>query len=1179
MPILRPTIPLISVSKNALNVLGEADLVLDGGLIWTWVIAENITYEAILGADLLKHQEAQLDFSSNTLILAKQKFPLIFNDSLPPETTAISCPLLTLIEEYADIFFTKGQPIRPCKLNPLVINTGSSKPVFQRPYRTPLAKRGIVEKEIDNLLKLGFIRPSSSPYSAPLLIVPKKDSSWRTVLDYRRLNEVTRMDRHPLPLIQDIFDQLGGSTVFTTLDLKQGYHQLPVHPNSIEKTAFSCHCGHFEWTRMPMGVSCGPPVFQREMQKAMAGLVGKCCLVYLDDLVIFSQNQTDHVEHVKTVFKRLRTFGLTLKREKCTFAAPEVDLLGFVISEKGIRAKPDKIQAIAELRSPTTAKEVRSFLGMTGYYRQTMPNYAQLAEPMVALTRKKVPFTWSLPQQQSFDALKAMLLGNQVMAFPMTNEPYLLYTDASDYACGAILVQLDEHGTERVVQYVSHQLSGAQLRWATIEKEAFAVVYALKKLWPYLLGARFVIYTDHKPLKAFFSSPLQNVKLQRWAITISEYGAAIEYKAGSENTRADMLSRIRAPEIAVIDTCQWVDADFPDGLEVHHIPLEADQLTPDRVKAEQLVKFPDLFIEAQEADSEYEIFDGMLYSTRKPSNLDASYPHLLMPPCFRPQIIMRAHHELGHMGSFKTHHRVAEAYVWPGMKAEITRAVQACPRCTVHIKRRERTPMGEMPIACYPGQLISTDLTGPFVESTQGNKYILTILDHFSGWVECYAIPDKRSSTVAKCFTDDYFPRAGFAEKMVSDNGGEFNERELRAYFSFVGVEQVNTTPVHPQSNGKIERFNRTLKDMLRKLCNGARAQWQTQLPDAIMAYRNAVSSVTGYTPFFLYHGRRARIPLSTLLAGAEPPPNLLGNRLATMTEVFQQAQEHTRESRHHNRQRLARKANATDIVVGDTVIVAANEPVTLSAKWDHQFEVTKVRGLTYWVRHQLTNKELKLHRDKLRLVDPNMAWDDVADRPRRQQIRRVPLLQPQEPMEVEHVIVIPPPAPPVAPPMPCAPQATETCTADIHAPPAIHIAQPAHSGRPGHANPQLDTQLLHNRPATRNNGNETIAILPPTCPDTPNDANAMATEPPAYTLRKRNAVGWVINPGDAKKSRIDCLTFTGDWYSRLTPPTPPTELHTPAIPEHDTTTTTPPVPPHSGSTPQTRRTWASLFY
>jgi hypothetical protein len=1134
-PILKRTLPLFSVSKNPLHVLGEAHVSLAGGTNWPWVIVENIPYGAILGADLLQHVAADLDFHSNTITMSNVVLPLTFDDNLPPAITSLDSPLLTLLDSYQDVFHTPGEPIKPCLLSPLVIDTGNSLPVHQRPYRTPLAKRATVEAEIEEMLRLGFIRPSASPYAAPMLLVPKKDQSWRVVIDFRRLNLVSKMDRHPLPLIQDIFDQLGGSTVFTTLDLKQGYHQLPVHPDSIEKTAFSCHLGLFEWTRMPMGVSCGPPVFQREMQKAMAGLLGVCCLVYLDDLVIFSRDPKDHVRHVGLVFARLRQYGLSLKRSKCRFAAPVVELLGFVISAQGISVNPEKVAAIASLPPPTSVKEVRGFLGMTGYYRQTVNHYAEVAEPLVALTRKRVPFSWSAAQQGAFDSLKQTLLGDAVMAFPRSNHPYLLYTDASDFACGAILCQTDENGLERVIQYVSHQLAGAQLRWATIEKEAFAVVYALKKLRPYLLGSDFCIYTDHKPLVSLFSSTMQNAKIQRWAIMVSEYGAKILFRPGKDNTRADMLSRIRLPPpIATIDTHDWLDAEWAHDDALARVPLTADGLDHERVRAEQMVKFPDLFLEAEDQASDYEIHEGLLYSTRLPSPLAAPYPRLVLPPCFRVAVVKRAHEAVGHMGSAKTLHRTTDAYVWPGMKGEIRRLTQNCPTCTIHTARRQHTPMGDMPLPVYPAQFISTDLTGPLPESPAGNKYILSIFDLFSGWVDCYPLPDKRSATVSKCFTDDYFPRAGFPEKLLCDNGGEFNHHDFRSYLAHVGVEQINTTPVHPQSNGKIERFHRTMKEMLRKLCNGDRPKWQSQLPQALAAYRNAVSTVTGYTPFFLYYGRRARVPLATVLPEAAPPPNLLGNRLADMTDAFRQAKEHTEQSRFHNRERLARKATAGEIVVGDSVIVAANEPVSLSAKWDHQYEVTKSHGTTFWVRHQRTMKELKVHRDKLRLVDPNMLWDDVAPRPRRQFRRRanVPLPQAYDADAVANelpVAIMPrplvAPVPPLAPPPRPAP-----AIPPVVAPQVV----------PACADPR-GTQLTPPPAVLAANAAEPMDEAPPPC---------------HYFLRKRAAAIAAPTPDRAKRLRIDCLAFAQAWFS------PAPTVHT--IDQHDGISSIPPLAPPS---------------
>ena len=1109
MPLLSPTFPLFSVSGTPLHVLGEAELAIGRGIISKWVVVEDIHHDAILGADLLNKRinenKANVDFNTDTLILGKESFPLYYDGDGEYESFSFIDPFSELLKSYQNVFFQKGGKLPPCNLAPLIIDTGDSAPIFQRPYRTPLAKRKIVEKEIMEMLEAGLIRPSASPYAAPLLLVPKKDETFRTVIDYRALNKVTKMDRHPLPLIQDIFDQLGGAKIFSTLDLKQGYHQLEVHPDSVEKTAFVCHFGQFEWLRMPMGVACGPPVFQREIQKAMSGLNGVCVLAYLDDLVVYSDTMEQHLKDLEQVFERIRKAGLTLKREKCSFATTEVELLGYIINPQGIKPNPEKVRAIDSLPPPSNVQEVRSFLGMTGYYRQTVPDYAQKAAPLVALTHKNVPFKWGKEQTDSFNSLKENLMSGRVMAYPQTDKPYKLFTDACDYACGAILVQDDEEGVERVIQYVSHQLSGAQLRWATIEKEAYAVVYALQKLRPYLYGSEFCIYTDHRPLKSLFTAPMKNTKIQRWAIMLSEFGADIEYRAGADNIRADMLSRIRPKrdhQIATIDTQDWVDADFPDGLESHRIPLEADDLTVDKVEQQQLIEFPELFEQAQNEDSFYEVCEGLLYSTKQPSQYAAVYPRLILPACFRAQIIQRAHKELGHLGALKTQHRVADAYVWTGMKADIKKEVSKCPLCAVHTRRRERVPMGEMPYATYPGQIVSADLTGPLVTSTNENKYILTILDHFSGWVECYPIPNKRSITVAAKFVDDYFPRAGFPEILITDNGLEFQEREFKTYLQTVGVEHRSTTPARPQSNGKIERFHRTIKEMLRKLVNGDRPQWESRLPHAVMAYRNAVSTVTGFTPFFLYFARRARIPLSTMFLAENPPENLLGNRLVDMTEVFRQAKLNTEESRIHNRARLERKANAEDIAVGDSVILAANEPLTLSAKWDHQYEVTRIRGTTYWLRHQRTNKEVRVHREKLRLVDPNWGWDDVAARPKRQQRPPLVLRPPNRPVLQEET-------------------ENEEIESQIAGPSSHNSSRPA-----------------NNHPATgiSDEAMDTSPRLPPPSnqlgPTTPSTSIPMETAHSRYNLRKRTYEAAPPRPEVAKRLRIECLYGVRSWFS-----------------------------------------------
>ena len=396
----------------------------------------------------------------------------------------------------------------------------------------------MIDDAIEEMLEEGVIRNSASPWASPVTLVPKKDGSIRFCVDYRRVNSVTEKDTSPLPLIQDIFDQVGGSAIYSTLDLKSGYWQLPVAEADIHKTAFRCHRGLFEFVRMPFGLANAPAVFQRTMDRLMADLIGVCVLVYLDDIVVYSTSIQDHHKHLQLVFDRLRNAGLRLKPTKCHFGMSEVKLLGYILSGAGIRTDPEKVVAINNLGSPESVPEVRSFLGMTGYYRQCIPDYAKIAEPLVALTRKHEQFSWTSTRQEAFESLKMLLTSSHVMAAPRLDRPYKLYTDACDYAIGGILVQEDDQGIEKVIQYISHALPATQRKWAVVEKEAYAVVYAIQKLRPYLYGADFTVYTDHKPLTCLFTRQLNNTKVQRWAVLLAEYGAKIRVSPGKKQHQA-----------------------------------------------------------------------------------------------------------------------------------------------------------------------------------------------------------------------------------------------------------------------------------------------------------------------------------------------------------------------------------------------------------------------------------------------------------------------------------------------------------------------------------------------------------------------------------------------------------------------------------------------------------------
>jgi len=320
----------------------------------------------------------------------------------------------------------------------------------------------------------GVIEPSTSPWASPVTLQPKKDGSLRLCVDYRKLNAHVVPDRYPSVLIQDIFDQLAGAKIFTTLDLQSGYWQIPVAEEDQEKTTMCCHKGTFMFKRMPFGLNIACAQFQRTMDGVLTGLIGKCVLVYLDDIVIYSKTPEEHAEHLRQVLQRLRDVDLRVKTKKCLFAKDEVPLLGYIVNKFGIKADPQKTAAIADMQPPTNTKQLKRFLGMAGFYAQTCPNFASVASPLRELLRKGEPWAWTDVRQQAFKTLQALLTSDQVLMCPRVDRPYRLYTDSSNTAVGGILTQFDDDGQERVIQYVSHQLDDTQRRWAAIEREAYA---------------------------------------------------------------------------------------------------------------------------------------------------------------------------------------------------------------------------------------------------------------------------------------------------------------------------------------------------------------------------------------------------------------------------------------------------------------------------------------------------------------------------------------------------------------------------------------------------------------------------------------------------------------------------------------------------------------------------------
>ena len=435
------------------------------------------------------------------------------------------------------------------------IHVGEASPIHQKPYRVPYSRRELVKEELDKMLEARIIRPSTSPWASPIVLVPKKDGGVRFCVDYRRLNKVAKFDAYPTVRMEEIFERIGSSNVVSTLDLAKGYWQIPMAANSRDKTAFTTPFGLFEFEVLPFGLHNAPATFQRMMNDVLRDC-WSFSGAYIDDVVVFSKSWEEHVGHLREVLTRLKLANLTVKLKKCQFGGAKVHYLGHVIGGGQIHPEEEKVKAVREYPRPVVKKDVRSFLGLVGYYQRFIPQFSAIAAPLTDLTRKGLPdkVKWTEECQVSFQHLKETLIGDPVLRIADPSKPFVLQTDASDRGLGAVLSQVDTQGEEHPVAYASRKLFPRERKYSVIEKECLALVWALKVFHVYLFGQEFVVETDHQPLSWLGWMRNSNAQLTRWSLQIQPYRMTMRHRSGPQNGNADGLSR--PPELFVEDEKQ-----------------------------------------------------------------------------------------------------------------------------------------------------------------------------------------------------------------------------------------------------------------------------------------------------------------------------------------------------------------------------------------------------------------------------------------------------------------------------------------------------------------------------------------------------------------------------------------------------------------------------------------------
>ena len=809
----------------------------------------------------------------------QDSFPLQLD--CPDLTEADKAKLFTLIHTNRDVFALDASELGRTNVCKHRIDIKDATPVKQNPYRVSPAQREELDKHIDLLIEQDMIRPSVSSWASPILLVPKPHSTaLRMCIDYRKLNSVTNKDSHPLPRIDTILDSLHGAKFFTTLDLMCGYWQIEMEEESKDKTAFVSHRGLFEFNVMPFGLSSAVATFSRTMNFVLQHIPKSYCLVYLDDIIVFSNTIAEHCNHLQEVFNALRKANMKLKPSKCSFAKTSTKFLGHVVSADGIRPHEDNVKAVREFPTPSKPKQVRSFMGLCAYYRRFIKDFAYIAKPLYDLTKKEASFTWTTECEKAFNHFKTILTSEPLLAYPNFRETFYLYTDASNKGIGFTLGQKYD-GKEFVILYGGRIFHKSEKNFSTTEKECLAVVAAVQKVRPYVYGTKFIIITDHSALRWLLSIKDPTGRLARWAMILQVYDFEIQYRPGRQHGNADALSRRYDDDTE--DT-----EEIPKENESNTQLALADSLTaPNATKKPLIISTLSLknLKDLQNTDSKLKLKMEILRSRTSPEELpnnqdNRNYhmkdgilyyqniqyddqPRLVVPDSIKHEILLWNHDHpfAGHFGIEKTYDRIKKHYFWPNMYHEIDNWVKSCLSCAMKNTPTNIQKAPLLPIAVSgPFEQVSVDIIGPITPSLSGNRYIVVFTDRLTKWVEARALASTEAPTIAKVFLDDVIYRHGIPRTLLSDRGKQFLSQFMLELCKLINTEKINTTSYYPACNALTERFNKTLIQIISKYVASNLKDWDLYLHSALFAYRTTVHNTTKYSPYYMLHGREPRL-------------------------------------------------------------------------------------------------------------------------------------------------------------------------------------------------------------------------------------------------------------------------------------------------------------------------------
>jgi len=767
-----------------------------------------------------------------TLMILVHDHALLGDLSKPPPPP----PIQSILHEFDDVFpeeIPAGLPPFRGIEHQIDLIPGATIP--NRPaYRMNPRETQEIQTQVQDLLDKGYVRVSLSPCAVPVLLVPKKDGTWRMCVDCRAVNNITIKYRHPIPRLDDMLDELYGATTFSKIDLRSGYHQIRMKEGDEWKTAFKTKFGLYEWLVMPFGLTNAPSTFMRLMNHVLRDFIGRFVVVYFDDILVYSKSMEEHQEHLREVLSTLRSAQLYGNLKKCDFCTNEVVFLGFVVSEQGLSVDKEKVKAVQDWPTPTSISQVRSFHGLASFYRRFVRDFSTIAAPLTEITKKNTQFVWGEDQENAFQALKWQLTQAPLLVLPDFSRPFEVECDASGIGIGGVLMQ-----EGKPIAFFSEKLKGACLNYSTYDKELYALFRVLKTWQHYLWPREFVLKTDHESLKHFRSQDKLDRRHGRWMEFIETFPYVIKYKKGKDNVVADALSR----RYTMITT---LDSKVLGFIYIKELYVDDSD-------------FCDIFTHCMEKGSldKFYLFDGFLFKADK----------VCIPNCSLRLLLVEESHKgglMGHFGRDKTFAMLNEHFFWPKMRRDVEKFVSRCLEC-LRAKSKVK-PHGlytPLPIPTAPWTDLSMDFIVGLPRTKKGRDSIFVVVDRFSKMAHFIASHKTDDAfNVANLFFREVVRLHGVPRTIVSDRDVKFLSYFWKTLWGKLGTKLLFSTSSHPQTDGQTEVTNRTLGTLLRAVIKTNLKSWEDALPHVEFAYNRTVHSSTKITPFECVYGLNPLTPL-----------------------------------------------------------------------------------------------------------------------------------------------------------------------------------------------------------------------------------------------------------------------------------------------------------------------------